>query len=138
MDFKMRKGTGVKITKDIREGEPATGKKGKYVGDEDVDAWILCTADGKLERESYELPHGYVEWDAESEPFPKVNCGMRSQNPRFLLDDGTYIHGGQCFWEPTNPLVKAKIYMAMRDFVKKMGMSDKDIQSMDEEASRRI
>ena len=138
MDYKLRKGTRIKIRKDVREGEPSTGKKGKFVGYEDSNAWLLCTADGKPERESYELPDEYVEWDSENKPFPKVKCGIVSQNPRFLLDDGTYIHGGQCYWEPTNPLVKVKVYMAMRELVKKMGMSDKEIQDIDEQASKRL
>ena len=130
MDYKMQKGIRVKITKDVREGGSATGKEGKFVGNENSDTWFLCTADGKPEHEAYELPDGYVEWDSENEPFPQVACGIRSENPRFLLDDGTYIHGGQCYWKPTNPSVGAKMDIAQRELMKKMGMSDEEIQSM--------
>jgi hypothetical protein len=79
-----------------------------------------------------------VEWDAENKPFPNVKCGIRSTNPRFLLDDGTYIHGGQCYWEPINPLVKVKMYTAIHELLKKMGMSDKEIRDVEEEAAKTL
>jgi hypothetical protein len=136
MGYKLRKGTRVVVTRDIREDGSATGMKGKFVGDEDHEAWILCAEDGKPERESYELPDGYEAWDPRSDPFPYKKCGIRSKNPRFLLEDGTYIHGGQCVWEPVNPVVKDKMSVEMRELARKMGLSDIEIQEMDRQAER--
>ena len=124
MDAKLHKGTRVKIVKDVREGESATGKTGRFVGDKKQEAWILFDANGNPERESYSLPNTYVEWRPEKEDFPKVNCGIRSQNPIFRLEDGSEIHGGQCYWEPVNPRIKKRMEDASKDLLKKSGGRD--------------
>lgn len=132
MNYKLRKGTRVKIIKDVRPGEPATGMKGIFVGHEGHEAWLLCTANGKLERESYELPDGYVEWDPEKEVFPEVSCGIRDQSPRFLLEDGTYIHGLQCYWMPTNLNVMKKISESYQWLLRKLGTPEDQIPTLEQ------
>ena len=136
MEYKLRKGTRVKIIKDVRPEELATGMNGTFVGYESHDAWLLCTEDGKPERESYELPDGYVEWDSENEPFPQVNCGIHSQNPRFLLDDGTNVHGGQCYWDPINPNVKRKVYETYQWLLRKLGTPEDQIPTLEQMSQR--
>lgn len=131
MDYKLRKGMCVRIIKDVREGGPATGRFGKFVGDEECEAWLLCTADGKPERGSYELPDGYIEWDPEKEDFPKVNCGVRAKTPRFFLDD-TFIHGGQCYWEPVNPHIKKRIAESYQLFLRKLGIPEDQIPTLEQ------
>lgn len=132
MDYKLRRGIRVKIIKDVRPGEPATGMKGTFVGYESHEAWLLCTADGKPERESYELPDGYIEWDPDKEAFPEVNCGIRDQNPRFLLEDSTYIHGGQCYWAPINHSVKKKVYENYQWLLRKLGTPEDQIPTFEQ------
>lgn len=126
MDVKLRKGTRVKIVKDVREREPATGKTAKFVGYKEREMWILFGADGTPETESYYLPDGYAEWKSEKEDFPKVKCGIRLQNPIFHLDDGSEIHGGQCYWEPINPKVKKKLESAHKELLRKLGDKDSE------------
>ena len=130
--MKLRKGTRVVIFKDVRTGSPANGKKGKYIGDEDRATWLLCTAAGRLEKESFDLPDGYIEWDYEHEPFPKVNCGIRGNNPLFLLDDGTTISGAQCYWLPVNLRIRMRTYEECMDLLKKLEMPEGSLMSFEE------
>jgi len=118
---KFRRGTRVKITKDVRPNAPATGKLGIYTGDADKGGWLLFTADGKPETESYVLPEGYNEWNPETQDWPGIPCGIRSDNPLFKLDDGTTVTGAQCYWEPVNPKIQKRIEEEYERVMQKIG-----------------
>lgn len=104
VDLIVPEGTTVRITKDVRKDGVATGKTGKLIGYEESGAWMLFNADGSPEIESRDLPDDYATWRPTKEKFPKIKCGMKARNPLFKLDDGSEINGGQCYWEPKNPI----------------------------------
>lgn len=115
-------GTKVKIIKDVRKGEPATGKIAEYVGGK-KEGWLLIDENGKVERESWNLPDGYIEWDPKTQDWPAVKSGIKGENPVFRLEDGSKITGLECYWEPVDKdLLEKELedYQQMLDKIKKM------------------
>ena len=111
----MKKGSKVVITRDVRKiKNPVDGQEATFVEFAKDVVWMLLDENGKPEIESYTLPDGYIEWHADSDPFPKQKCGIKSQNPVFKLADGSTIHGGECYWEIKDPTEQAK-FLAKAD-----------------------
>lgn len=108
----LQKGTKVIIVNDVRSSGlgSATGQIATFIGMSRGSSWNLFDADGSLKRESYKLPDGYVVWERDQEQkFPGVKCGIRAQNPRFRLPDGSIITGAECYWLPKNRRVREKL-----------------------------
>lgn len=119
--FGMNKpGMRVLISRDCREGEPATGKYGTMEGDfpltvsfgyqpteNDETKW----ADGewdygkyksgelKLKTDGRHAKDVFIEWE-QGQPQPRPYFAMVHTNPRIRLDDGSVIWGAECWWGP--------------------------------------
>ena len=114
------KGTIVTISSDIWCNQVAAGKQATYIGCTENDGWLLFTADGTAERESYTLPVDYQEWNHETEPWPGKPCGSRSKNPIFQLEDGTTIKGSECCWEPMDQGLRQQVTEEQKRMMQKI------------------
>lgn len=94
-------GTKVEIVRDVRKGGPATGEIAEYIGSKN-EGWLLFGENGKVERESWNLPDGYQEWNPKKQKWPHKKTGIKGENPLFRLEDGSEITGLECYWQPVD------------------------------------
>lgn len=108
-------GTDIEIIKDVRLGEPASGEIAEYVGYR-KEGWLLFDEDGHMERESRDLPDGYVEWDPKTQDWSGTKTGISGDNPYFRLSDNSLITGAECYWKIVDePLRKRFMGEAMEE-----------------------
>lgn len=122
-------GTKVRIDKDVRTGSVASGEVAEYVGFRN-DGWLLFNENGNPERESKDLPDGYLEWNPRIKDWPKQKSGIASPNPFFRLKNGLLISGLECYWSPVDGKLRHKITSKatdeLRDIMRKIELSEKD------------
>lgn len=105
----LRKGIKIRIMKDETEGGSATGKLAKFIGfRKDKEGWLLYDETGLSKGISPVLPDNCIEWVPLKEKFPEVKCGVRQEDPIFLLDNGAIVFGSQCEWMPENRKIQSR------------------------------
>lgn len=119
-------GTKVKIDKDVRTGSAISGEVGEYAGFRN-EGWLLFDENGNLEKESKDLPDGYLEWNPKAQDWPRQKSGVASPNPFFRLKDGSLISGLECYWSPVDKKLRDKLTSKatdeLRDVMRKIEAS---------------
>lgn len=94
-------GKRVRITKDCREGEPATGKYGIYEGDFPFTAMFMVGGElREADLDAFQKApffHLFNHWE-HGQPRPPDPWWIELTNPRIRLEDGSTIWGAECWW----------------------------------------